>query len=103
MQMVDMKLIWLFVIGVFLSFLFFVEELITENTRINELSKWRLLFLLVANSIIGGVIAVTVYYGLHQYFPELNDYFLVGVSVSTAMLGKDGIHLYHKFIKGKIQ
>lgn len=101
--MVDMKLLWLFLIGVFLSFLFFLEELITENTRINELGWGRLSLLLFTNSIIGGVIGVTVYYGLRQYLPELNDYFLVGVAVSTAMLGKDGIRLYHKFIQGKIK
>ena len=101
--MIDYKIVWLLLIGAFLSFLFFLEELITENTRINELSKPKLLFLILANSIIGGVVAVTVYYGFQQYFPEFNDYFLIGIAVTTSMLGKDAVHLYHKFIKGRVE
>ena len=101
--MEDPKIIWLFIIGVFLNFLFYLENLITENTKINELSKLKLTVLVIANGVIGGVIAVTVYYGLVQYFPHINDYLLIGIAGMTAMIGKDGVTLYHKLIKSKAE
>ena len=42
------------------------------------------------------------YYGLHQYFVDWNEYFIVGIAGTMAMLGKDAVHLSHKLIKQKV-
>lgn len=99
----DTKLIWLFVIGTFLAFLFYVEEVITENTLVEKFGIMRVLALVAINSVIGGVVMVTTYYGLVQFKPEWHDYLKVGIAGTTAMLGKDMIHLYYRLVKARVE
>lgn len=95
---IDIKLIWLFCIGTFLAFLFYVEEMITENTLVEKLGVAKAVLLVLINSVIGGVVMVTVYYALVQFTPNWHEYLKVGIAGTTAMLGKDMIRLYYKFI-----
>jgi hypothetical protein len=95
----DVKLLWLFLIGTFLAFLFYVEEVITDSSKIEELGIIRVIILVIINSIIGGVVMVTAYFALVQFFPEWHEYLKVGIAGATAMLGKDAIHIYHKAVK----
>ncbi len=95
---IDYKLIWLFCIGTFLAFLFYVGEMITENTLVEKLGVAKSALLVFINSVIGGVVMVTVYYALVQFAPDWHDYLKVGIAGTTAMLGKDMIRLYYKFI-----
>jgi len=97
----DLKLIWLFCIGVFLSFLFYVSEVITQNELIGKLGLAKVVALVIINSIIGGVVMVTAFYFLEQFASDWNEYLKVGISGFLAMLGKDAVHLYHKVIKTK--
>lgn len=99
----DAKLIWLFIIGTFLAFLFYVEEIITQNELIEKYGLFKVLILVLINSIIGGVVMVTAYYALVQFAPDWHDYLKVGLSGATAMLGKDMVHLYHKLIRAKVK
>jgi hypothetical protein len=99
---VDTKLIWLFIIGTFLAFLFYIEEIITENELIEKYGIVKVGILAFINSVIGGVVMVIAYYGLVQFAPEWHDYLKVGIAGATAMLGKDMIHLYYKIIKQKV-
>lgn len=98
----DIKVLWIFAIGVFLSFLFFVEEMIMNSEKFFKLTLIKKIVVLCTHSVIGGVVMVTVYYGLHQYFVDLNEYFIVGIAGTMAMLGKDTVHLSHKLIKQKV-
>lgn len=100
---VDLKLVWLFLIGTFLAFLFYMEEIITENTLIEKVGVTRAAILVFINSVIGGVVMVTVYYALVQFSPDWHDYLKVGIAGTTAMLGKDMIRLYYKFISTRIK
>ena len=95
----DIKLLWLFLIGTFLAFLFYVEEVITDTALIEKLGMLKVAVLVVINSIIGGVVMVTAYFALVQFLPDWHEYLKVGIAGATAMLGKDGIHLYHKVLK----
>ena len=97
----DIKILWLFAIGMFLAFLFYIEEVITSNELIEKYGLVRVSLLSFINSIIGGVTMVTTYYALMQFVPEWNDYLKVGVAGATAMLGKDLIHIYHRVLKLK--
>lgn len=99
----DMKLIWLFIIGTFLAFLFYVEEVITENEILEKLGIIKVGILVIVNSIVGGVVMVTTYYGLVQFAPDWHDYLKVGIAGTTAMLGKDMVHLYYKLVKTKVE
>lgn len=99
----DMKLIWLFIIGTFLAFLFYVEEVITENEILEKLGIIKVGILVIINSIVGGVVMVTTYYGLVQFAPDWHDYLKVGIAGTTAMLGKDMVHLYYKLVKTKVE
>ena len=98
-MMNDAKLLWIFLIGTFLAFLFYVEEVISDSTKINNLGIFKVMVLIVINSIIGGVVMVTAYFSLVQFAPEWHEYLKVGVAGATAMLGKDAIHVYHKILK----
>lgn len=100
---VDVKLIWLFLIGTFLAFLFYVEEMITENTLVEKLGVVKAAFLVLINSIIGGVVMVTVYYAMVQFCPDWHEYLKVGIAGTTAMLGKDMIRLYYKFVSIRVE
>lgn len=101
--MVDVKLIWLFLIGMFLAFLFYLEEIITNNEVIEKYGLAKVSVLIFINSIIGGWVAVTVYYILVQFVPSWHDFLKIGVASSTAMLGKNMVHIYHQFLKARIQ
>ena len=98
----DVKLMWVFAIGTFLAFLFFVEETIQQSELIEKIGIFKVTILVIANSIIGGVVMVTTYYALVQFFPDWHDYLRVGISGMMAMLGKDTVHLYYNFIKKKV-
>jgi len=98
----DVKLVWIFIIGTFLAFLFYVEEVITENVLI-ELGMVKVIALVLINSIVGGVVMVTTYYALVQFEPLWHDYLKVGIAGTTAMLGKDMVHLYYKLVKTRVE
>ena len=100
---VDVKLISLFLIGTFLSFLFYVEEMISENTLVEKLGVIKAALLVLINSVIGGVVMVTVYYAMVQFAPGWHEYLKVGIAGTTAMLGKDMIRLYYKFVSIKVE
>lgn len=98
--MIDIKTLWIFAIGVFLSALFFIEEALTdEETKENNI--WKLVILIIINSILGGFIMVTVFYLLEQYYPLWNMWVKVGLAGGVATMGKDGIKIFHKYIKVK--
>lgn len=101
--MVDIKLVWIFVIGAFLAALFYVEEVITQNEILEKLGLVKVVMLVVINSIIGGVVMVITYYGMVQFAPEWHDYLKVGIAGATAMLGKDMVHLYYKVVKQRVE
>lgn len=103
MDMVDAKLIWLFIIGTFLAFLFYVEEIITEKEILEKLGMVKVSILVFINSVIGGVVMVTTYYGLVQFVPEWHDYLKVGIAGTTSMLGKDMVNLYFRVIKSRVE
>lgn len=100
---VDVKLMWLFLIGTFLAFLFYVEEMITENTLVEKLGVVKATLLVFINSVIGGVVMVTVYYAMVQFCPDWHEYLKVGIAGTTAMLGKDMIRLYYKFVAARVE
>jgi len=100
---VDVKLIWLFLIGTFLAFLFYVEEMITENTLVEKLGVIKATLLVFINSVIGGVVMVTVYYAMVQFCPDWHEYLKVGIAGTTAMLGKDMIRLYYRFVSVRVE
>lgn len=99
----DIKLIWIFAIGTFLAFLFYVEEVITQNEIVEKLGLVKVAMLVFINSVVGGVVMVTTYYGLVQFAPDWHDYLKVGISGTTAMLGKDMVHLYYKLVKSRVE
>lgn len=91
---IDAKLIVLFVLGMIMSFLWYLEELITQKEIIEKYGIFGVAGLSFINSILGGVVAVVAYYGLVQYMPELHEYLKVGLASATAFFGKQMMHLY---------
>lgn len=98
--MVDIKTLWIFAIGVFLSALFFIEEALS-NEESKEVHLGRLVTLIVINSILGGFIMVTVFYLLEQYYPLWHIWIKVGLAGGVATMGKDAIKILHKYLKVK--
>ena len=99
--MVDMKLAILFVLGMFMAFLWYLEELITQKEIIEQYGILGVAGLSFINSVLGGVVAVVAYYGLTQYIPELHEYLKVGIASATAFFGKQMMHLYRGLL-GKL-
>jgi hypothetical protein len=98
----ELRLIWLFCIGVFLSFLFYISEIISQNELIPRLGILKVAILVLTNSLIGGFVMVATFYVLEQFFVEWNEYLKVGISGFVAMAGKDAVHVYHKLLKQKV-
>ena len=98
---IDAKLIVLFVLGMIMSFLWYLEELITQKEIIAQYGVWGVAGLSFINSVLGGVVAVVAYYGLVQYVPELHEYLKVGIASATAFFGKQMMHLY-RGVLGKL-
>lgn len=92
---VDVKLAILFILGMIMSFLWYLEEIITQKEIIEKYGVIGVTGLSFINSILGGVVAVVAYYGLVQYMPELHEYLKVGLSSATAFFGKQMMHLYN--------
>ena len=92
--MIDMKLAILFILGMFMAFLWYLEELITQKEIIEQYGVLGVAGLSFINSILGGVVAVIAYYGLVQYIPEMHEYLKVGLASATAFFGKQMMHLY---------
>ena len=99
--MIDMKLAILFVLGMFMAFLWYLEELITQKEIIEKYGVLGVAALSFINSVLGGVVAVVAYYGLTQYMPELHEYLKVGIASATAFFGKQMMHLYRGLL-GKL-
>lgn len=101
------KLIIIAIIGGFVAAIFYLEELLTETTHdIDKIKKYgigKILFLVFANAIFGSVIMVTTFYGILNYFPEINQYLAGGVATTISFMGKDTIRIFHKFIKRKAE
>lgn len=97
------KLTWLYLIGMFLACLFYLEEVITQKEILEKYSLVKVVSLVLINSIIGGVVMVTVYYGLVQFASEWHEYLKVGIAGTTAMLGKDMVHLYYRLVKVRVE
>lgn len=95
------KEVGLFIVGAVLSFLFYVEERLsdTEN-KIDDVRTF--ITLAIINGLLGGFIMVVVFYGLAQYFPDWNDYTKIGVAGGLATMGKDGFKFFHRRIKSKV-
>ena len=100
---IDYKLIWLFIIGTFLACLFYIEEVIQQKEMIEKFGIVKVSVLVFINSIIGGVVMVTAYYALMQFVPDWHEYLKVGIAGTTAMLGKDMVHLYYRLVKAKVE
>lgn len=99
--MVDFKLATLFVLGMFMAFLWYLEELITRKEIIEQYGLLGVAALSFINSILGGVVAVVAYYGLTQYFPDMLEYLKVGLASATSFFGKQMMHLY-RGVLGKL-
>ncbi|MEA1999591.1 MAG: hypothetical protein U9N61_09780 [Euryarchaeota archaeon] len=99
------KLIIIAVVGGFVAAIFYLEELLTETTHnidnIRKLGAFKIAFLVFANAIFGAVIMVTTFYGILNYFPDINQYLAGGVATSISFMGKDSIRIFHKLIKRK--
>lgn len=98
--MIDLKTMWIFAIGVFLSALFFIEEALTSEEE-KEVNIWKLVALVAINSILGGFIMVTVFYLLDMHYAEWNMWIKVGLAGGVATMGKDAIKIFHKYVRAK--
>ena len=98
----ELRLIWLFIIGGFLSFLFYFSEIIAENELAPRLGILKVAVLVFANSIIGGFVMITTFYLLEQFTVGWNEYFKVGISGMVAMTGIDAVRVYNRLFKKKM-
>lgn len=63
--MVDLKMLYILVLGIFLSVLYYAEELIEEQTY-KEKSLWVIGLLLSIKGLLGGILIVLTFYTLQE-------------------------------------
>lgn len=63
--MVDFKMWYILMLGVFLSVLYYAEELIEEQTY-KEKSGWYIFLLLLIKGLLGGILIILTFYTLQE-------------------------------------
>lgn len=63
--MIDLKMIYILFLGIFLSVLYYAEELIEEQTY-KEKSFWYIFLLLLIKGLIGGILIILTFYTLQE-------------------------------------
>lgn len=63
--MIDLKMIYILMLGIFLSVLYYAEELIEEQTY-REKSLWVIGLLLIIKGLLGGILIVLTFYTLQE-------------------------------------
>lgn len=63
--MIDLKMIYIFILGVVLTLLYYVEEIIEEQ-EYKQKSIPMIVALALVKSILGGVLIVLIYYTLQE-------------------------------------
>lgn len=61
----DLKMIYILLLGVFLSVLYYAEELIEEQTY-KEKSFWVIFTLLAVKGFLGGILIILTFYALSE-------------------------------------
>ena len=97
---IDIKLAILFILGMFTAFLWYLQEMVEQKELIETHGLVGVTILSFVNSVLGGLVAVIVYYGLTQFFPELLDYLKVGIASATAFFTKNITHAYKEAVSG---
>jgi len=63
--MTDLKMIYIFVLGIFLSLLYYIEEMIEEQ-EYKEKKILAILSLATVKSLLGGILIVLIFYMLQE-------------------------------------
>lgn len=63
--MIDFKMLYILILGIFLSVLYYAEELIEEQTY-KEKSLWVIGLLLSIKGLLGGILIVLMFYTLQE-------------------------------------
>lgn len=74
--MIDLKMLYIFLLGLFLSLLYYTEEIIEEQ-EYKEKSLWAIGTLAFVKASIGGILIVLTFYTLQE------------LKLSFSILGKD--------------
>lgn len=74
--MIDLKMLYIFLLGLFLSLLYYAEEIIEEQ-EYKEKSLWAIGTLAFVKASIGGILIVLTFYTLQE------------LKLSFSILGKD--------------
>lgn len=97
------KTITIFVIGVFITCIFYLEDILSSKEENKSRSWIEITVLVFLNGVLGGFVMVSIYYGLEQYYPTMFLWVKIGIAGTIATMGKDAIKLAHKRVKNKIE
>lgn len=71
--MVDLKMLYIFVLGIFLTLLYYLEDII-EKQEYKEKSLWSISFLAFIKALLGGILIVLFFYTLEELDIEFTIY-----------------------------
>lgn len=63
--MIDFKMLYIFALGVFLTLLYYLEDII-EKQEYKEKSLWSITFLAFIKSLLGGILIILFFYTLEE-------------------------------------
>lgn len=101
MMDVDMKLVWLFLIGLFMALLFWLQEMVIEKEMMARYNSVQLYILALSNSIFGGLVSVIAYYGMVQFASDWHDFLKIGIAGAFSTLGGEAIRMGQRIAKAK--
>jgi len=81
------EVITLFITGIVFSFLYHIGTTLESNPYVGK-SKTTIAFILFSKSVIGGILAVTIFYGIEQFAPTMSDSLKVGVACGGAFFSE---------------
>ncbi len=64
--MIDLKMMYIFALGMFLTLLYYLEDII-EKQEYKEKSLWSISFLAFIKALLGGILIILFFYTLEEF------------------------------------
>ncbi|MGJ0317728.1 hypothetical protein NG767_03145 [Aliarcobacter cryaerophilus] len=98
----NFNLTFLFLIGVFFSFLSYIIATIEEKAINKE--NWRaVIFVTFMKATLGGLLCIIIFHGLHYLFVDMNENLRVGIAGAGAFLTENVKKFILLFINKKVE
>lgn len=79
------NLVTLFILGIFFSFMSYLATTL-EKDELKSGNAKRILAIIIIKALLGGAIAIVIFYGLEYLYPKMGEFLRVGLACTGAFL-----------------